>query len=63
MTELRIESGNLKVGDKIEIYDVTVKLQSFSIVNSPLSIIDVSSLSSGVYFVKIGNSNGKFIKK
>jgi hypothetical protein len=62
ITELRIENLELKSGEMIEIYDISgKKTLNFTLLNN--NSIDVSALSSGVYFVKIGNSTGKFIKK
>jgi hypothetical protein len=60
--ELIIDNGQLKAGDIVQIMDLTGKIilnSQFSILNS----IDVSGLSSGMYFVKIGNKVGKFIKR
>jgi hypothetical protein len=58
--QLIIENGEL--AENVQIFDIAGK----NIINYPLSIvnsIDVSGLSAGVYFVKIGNKTGKFVKK
>ncbi|MDR2824241.1 MAG: T9SS type A sorting domain-containing protein [Prevotellaceae bacterium] len=61
--ELKIENEELKIGDRIDICDITGRLhQSFSILNFPFSI-NVSALPTGVYFVKIENFTGKFTKE
>ena len=57
--ELKIESGELKV-ESIEIADITGKtIQQFSSVTT----INVSHLSSGIYFVKIKTDKGELTKK
>ena len=60
--ELKIENAELKIGETVVIYDITGKITvncQLSTVNS----IDVSHLSSGVYFLKIGNKTAKFVKE
>ena len=66
-TELRIKNDELRIG-KIEISNI-VGQQCFPsiIYNSAFITIDISSLLSGVYFLKITNQNGfaevkKFVK-
>jgi hypothetical protein len=58
--ELRIKNYELGDGKDIEIYDVLGKLYRPIIRNSSIVI---SSLNSGVYFLKIGARTGKFIKE
>ncbi|GHV72416.1 hypothetical protein FACS1894201_01460 [Bacteroidia bacterium] len=62
--ELRIENGELKAGDKIEIYNVNgakVFETPLSIVNYPLSI-NIAHLPAGEYIVKVGNRIAKVVK-
>ena len=57
--ELLIESGDLKI-ESVEIVDITGKtIQQFSSVTT----INVSHLSSGIYFVKIKTDKGELTKK
>ncbi|GHT15309.1 hypothetical protein AGMMS4956_14990 [Bacteroidia bacterium] len=63
--ELRIESGELNAGDKVEVYNVNgtkVFETSLSIAHYPVSI-DISHLPAGVYLVKVGNKVGKVVKQ
>ncbi len=48
-------------GEKIEVKTELLKNSQFSIHNSQLRI-DVSGLPSGVYFVRVGDKVGKFVK-
>jgi len=60
--ELKIENYELKEGESVQILDLAGKIiynSSFINYNS----IDVSNLFSGVYFLKIGNYIGKFVKQ
>jgi hypothetical protein len=63
--ELKIENGECKTGDKIEIYDLLGKLQQSSIVNRQSSIqtIDISTLSAGMYLLRLYTSEGMITKK
>ena len=67
--QLQITNGELRKGDKIEVFDLTGKLQkSLSIINNQLSFkLDVSNLSQGMYFVSVNSAERKsaarFIKK
>jgi alpha-L-rhamnosidase len=55
----RNENGNLQITD---ISGKTVINQEMSFVGYPLSI-NVRSLSAGVYFLKVGDFQGKFVKE
>jgi len=59
--ELRIESGELIIEDII-IYDVFGKIQKIETVKVK-DTIDISNLSTGIYFVKICTTSGEVIKK
>jgi hypothetical protein len=61
--ELWIKNYELKEGDKIEIYNMLGQKQQLPTTNYPLTAINVSHLSAGVYTVKIGGYVGKFVKK
>jgi hypothetical protein len=54
--ELRIKNYALQEGDRIELYNMLGHPQS-SIVNAPLSIINVSHLANGVYMLRIVSDN------
>ncbi len=59
--QVTIETEQM-MGEKIEIYDVSGKpIRVFTIKDSK-TIIDVSYLPSGIYFVKTGKQTTKFIK-
>lgn len=62
--ELQIIDEKLKIGDKIDIYDISGRLikNSFMINNGSVKI-DVSDLQQGMYFIKIKNKIVKFIKE
>ncbi len=66
--ELRITNYELRMGDAIEIYDMTGKCvyvakpnSTSSIVNSTFTV-NVSHLPAGTYIVKIGNRSAKVVK-
>jgi hypothetical protein len=61
--ELWIKNYELKEGDKIEIYNMLGQKQQLPTNNYPLTAINVSHLTAGVYTVKIGGYVGKFVKK
>jgi hypothetical protein len=61
--ELKIKNYELREGDKIEIYNVLGQKQQLTTDNYPLTTINVSHLSAGIYTVKIGGYVGKFVKK
>jgi len=60
--ELRIDGGELSVKN-IEIFDVHGKKLSSYPYFASHSKIDISHLSSGVYFVKISTETGEVVKK
>ena len=47
----------------IEIYDVYGRQQQLSAISGQPSVIDISGLNSGVYFVKVVTSEGETVKK
>jgi len=57
--ELKIESGELRIED-IVIYDVFGKMQK---IEKSKNAIDISHLSTGIYFVKIRTEAGEVVKK
>jgi len=62
--ELIIDNGELRV-ENVELYDIYGRKQKITI-NSPFSIlhsIDISHLSSGIYFVRIYTEEGVINKK
>jgi hypothetical protein len=61
--ELKIKNYKLREGDKIEIYNMLGQKQQLTTNHYPLSTINVSHLSAGIYTVKIGGYVGKFVKK
>jgi hypothetical protein len=63
--ELRIANYDLKAGERIAIYDITGKKTSGSrlLALGSQGSIDVSSLSKGIYVLKIGDCYEKFIKE
>jgi hypothetical protein len=61
--ELRIKNYELREGDKIEVYNMLGQKQQLTINNYPLTTIDVSHLSAGIYTVKVGGYVGKFVRK
>ncbi|GHT35154.1 hypothetical protein FACS189434_12520 [Bacteroidia bacterium] len=61
---LIVESSELKIGDKIDIFDVSGKLVlSLSSNASDKISVDVGGLSQGTYIFTLGHIQGKFIKK
>jgi hypothetical protein len=57
--QLTIESGGLKIKD-IEIYDVIGKVQIPTLKGDRrMSIIDISHLPAGIYFLKIQTENNQ----
>ena len=61
-SELRVESSQLKVGGLYQIFDYTGKLYNSGQVVSDNFIIDVSQLPTGLYVIRIEETNLKFIK-
>ncbi|MDR3328339.1 MAG: leucine-rich repeat protein [Prevotellaceae bacterium] len=60
--ELIIENSELREGDMVSVHDMSGR----NIHNSQFTTshsINVSTLSAGIYFVKIGNRTEKFVKK
>jgi len=62
-SELRVESSQLKVGGLYQIFDYTGKLYNSGQVVSDNFIIDVSQLPTGLYVIRIEETNLKFIKE
>ncbi|MDR0207318.1 MAG: chitobiase/beta-hexosaminidase C-terminal domain-containing protein [Bacteroidales bacterium] len=62
--ELRIKSEELRV-DGVEIYDMFGKKQSFNlqVISSSHHLINISHLSSGVYFIRLTTEKGDVFKK
>lgn len=60
-----ISTGNKEI-DKVEVYDVTgkvvVSLNNFSTANSQTAL-DLSSIATGIYFVKISSENQSTVKR
>lgn len=66
--ELRIMNYELTGNDNVQIFDITGKLihhlsSNISLGFTNSNSINVSSLQTGVYFIKIGKFTGKFTKK
>ena len=61
--KLYIETQTLTQTLTIEIYDVYGRQQQLSAISGQPSVIDVSGLNSGVYFVKVVTSEGETVKK
>jgi alpha-amylase len=61
--DLNIEFSTAINGQKAEITDISGKKIFSCDVQQPLRKIDVSGLSAGIYFIKIGNQIEKFIKR
>ena len=62
--QLRIKNYELRENTDIQIFDIVGKLLQSKIVNLQSEIIlDVSHLSSGLYFLKIDNTMVKFVKE
>jgi len=61
--QLRIKNEELREGSIIKIYDISGKLiLTYALLMSEENVIDVSSLASGMYYLKIGNEMVKIIK-
>ncbi|MDR1791877.1 MAG: thiol protease/hemagglutinin PrtT [Bacteroidales bacterium] len=62
-SELKIKNYQLKDGENVEIIDILGRVQQSKIINQQSEIIlDVSHLPKGMYFVRIGNWIGKFLR-
>ena len=61
MGELRIESGELRI-ENVVIYDVFGKIQKIENWKTE-NRIDISHLSTGIYFVKISTESGEVVRK
>ncbi|MDR1632915.1 MAG: T9SS type A sorting domain-containing protein, partial [Dysgonamonadaceae bacterium] len=60
---LSVENGELKAGDRIEIYSLSGALVgSYEASGAATAVIDVSHLAAGVYVVKVGSRTGKVVK-
>jgi len=62
--ELIIENGELRI-ENVEIYNIVGQKQKiiFNFQFSTFNSIDISHFPAGTYFIKVGNSAQKFIKK
>ena len=63
ITQNYIKVDDLKAGTVVAIYDVNGKLAIQKQASDGSASIDISSLSHGVYVVKAGNTNFKFMKR
>jgi len=54
---------NLKEAQEVNIYNAMGQISMQKHLNSGSNVLDMSKMSKGVYFVKIGNSKTKLIKK
>ncbi|GHT13870.1 hypothetical protein AGMMS4956_10730 [Bacteroidia bacterium] len=62
--ELRIESGELNAGDKVEIYNVNGTLvETRHATSLQGNSINIAHLSAGIYLVKVGNRVAKVVKQ
>jgi hypothetical protein len=61
--KLYIETQTLTQTLNIEIYDIYGRCQQLSAVSSQSSVIDLSNLKSGIYFVKINTEEGNIVKR
>jgi hypothetical protein len=52
---------NCKENSKIEIYDISGR--AVTVIQNGKNVINVNSLLQGIYFIKIGEYKGRFIKK
>jgi hypothetical protein len=61
--QLQIKNYQLKGAQRVEIIDVLGRILQSTVANQQQSeiIIDVSHLTKGMYFVRIGNWRGKFV--
>jgi hypothetical protein len=59
---LTIENGDLKAGDKVELYSLTGSLvATFEVTTGAQTVINVSRLPKGVYIVKLGKRAAKVV--
>ena len=49
--------------EEVSIFDIYGRRQELSSISSQPSAIDVSGLSSGIYFVKVVTSEGEAVKR
>jgi len=67
--QLKIKSEKLKEGDVIEIYSIVGQLVGAypcgrpETCGHPETTIDVSHLTNGMYFLKVGNKMAKFVRE
>jgi glucose/arabinose dehydrogenase len=62
--EIRIENGKWKIeNDEYRIYNLTGQVLLLGQVNNKETIIDISSLAKGIYFVKVGEVVRKVVKE
>ena len=61
--KLYIETQTLTQTLTIEIYDIYGRRQQLSAVSCQPSVIDLSNLKSGIYFVKINTEEGNIVKR
>ena len=61
--KLYIETQTLTQTLNIEIYDIYGRCQQLSAVSCQSSVIDLSNLKSGIYFVKINTEEGNIVKR
>jgi uncharacterized repeat protein (TIGR02543 family) len=61
--ELRVESEELKAGDKVEIYSLSGALVIVHEVSGRTTVIDVSPLAAGAYLVKAGRQTARIVVK
>ena len=60
---IRLVIDNKQLGNNIQIIDITGKIvKTYSITNT-VSTINIANLQNGIYFVKVGNSVQKLVKK
>jgi hypothetical protein len=59
--ELRVENGEWKIGESIEIYSLSGTLVSRHTTTGEVTAIDVSQLAKGMYLVKVGKGVAKII--
>ena len=60
--KLKIESGELRI-ENVEIFDITGRFVQTSTPSERSGEVDISSLSSGIYFLRIKTDNGVFTEK
>jgi uncharacterized repeat protein (TIGR02543 family) len=61
--ELKIETGELKAGERVEIYSLSGTLVSAHEVSGRDGVINVSHLAAGVYLIKVGKQTAKVMVK